>query len=306
MDPVMGVTVYLEPDFEALTAMRSCDIPRQLRNPHPAVVDFQSKKALVSKAEIGRAARFLQGLISAASEVGWKIPPKARSVSRGRGEPVPDLSLQLPSRELVVTVRELDERGRRVQAYVTETDFYTRGTRTSANRHFQASGRLEVTITKIWEDQTVLSFFDTPDATIEAKLPTLIYKLEVAEAEADWSRQEEARRSEARQTRWEEVKKEAFTKLTYERNAEMLRDQLERRQAAAAMRTYADEVNARADKLSDPVRDEARNWSAWIRQHADDTDPINGPLRLTCVTSASHNDLEPHMSGWSSYGPFRR
>ncbi len=233
-------------------------------------------------------------------------PPESTQRVEGPRRTSPDLSLQLPSRELVVTVRELDERGRRVQAYVTETDFYTRGTRTSANRHFQASGRLEVTITKIWEDQTVLSFFDTPDATIEAKLPTLIYKLEVAEAEADWSRQEEARRSEARQTRWEEVKKEAFTKLTYERNAEMLRDQLERRQAAAAMRTYADEVNARADKLSDPVRDEARNWSAWIRQHADDTDPINGPLRLTCVTSASHNDLEPHMSGWSSYGPFRR
>lgn len=60
MDPFLGVTVYLEPDFEASTAMRSFDIPRQLRNPHPAVVEFQSKKALVSKAEISRAARFLQ------------------------------------------------------------------------------------------------------------------------------------------------------------------------------------------------------------------------------------------------------
>ena len=130
MDPVFGVTVYLEPDFDVLTAMRSFDIPRQLRNPHPAVVEFQSKKALVSKAEIGRAARFLQGLISAAGEVGWKVPPKTRDWSRGRDEPVPDLSLQLPSRELFLTLRELDERGRRVQAYVTETDYYTRGTRT--------------------------------------------------------------------------------------------------------------------------------------------------------------------------------
>lgn len=306
MDPVLGVTVYLEPDFEVLTAMRSFDIPRQLRDPHPAVVEFQRKRALVSKAEIGRAARFLQGLVSAANEVGWKVPPKVHNMSRGRGEPVPDLSLQLPSRELVLTVRELDERGRRVHAYVTETDYYTRGTRTSANKHFQASGKLEVTITKRWEDRTILSLSDTPGRSIEEQLPTLIQKLEIAEAEADWSRQEERRRSEVRQTRWEEVKKEAFTKLTYERNADMLRDQLERRQAAAAMRTYADEVNAQADQLNGPLRDEARKWSAWIRQHADTTDPINGPLRQLCVTSASHNDLEPHMNGWSSYGPYRR
>jgi len=184
--------------------------------------------------------------------------------------------------------------------------YYTRGTRTTANRHFQASGKLEVALTKPWKDEAVLSVCDTPDASIEEKLPTLIHKLEIAEAEADWSRQEEERRSGARQARWEEVKKEAFTKLAYERNAEMLRDQLARRQAAAAMRTYADEVNAQADQLNVPDGDEARNWSAWIRQHADKSDPINGPLRVTRVTSASYSDLEPHMNGWSSYGPHRR
>jgi hypothetical protein len=99
MDPILGVTVYLEPDFETLTAIRSFDVPRQLRNPHPAVAEFQSKKALVSKAEIGRAARFLQAFVSAASEVGWKLPSTVtRNVSRGRGHVVPDLLLRLPSR----------------------------------------------------------------------------------------------------------------------------------------------------------------------------------------------------------------
>lgn len=305
-DPVLGVTVYLEPNFEVLTTMRSFDIPRQLRNSHLAVMEFQKKKALVSKSEIGRAARFLQGLISAASEVGWNVPPKMRHWSRGGGEPLPDLSLQLPSRELFLTVRELDKRGRRVQAYVTETDYYTRETRTSANRDFQASGKLEITITKIWEDKAMLSVCDSSDGSIEEKLPMLIHKLEIAEAEAGWSRQEEKRRSEARQARWEEVKREAFTKLTYQRNTEMLHDQLERRQAAAVMRTYANEIDAQADLRNGPDGDEARNWSAWIRQHAAEADPINGPLRLTCITSASHNELEPHMNGWSTYGPHRR
>lgn len=50
--------------------------------------------------------------------------------------------------------------------------------------------------------------------------------LEAGEAEAQWARQEEQRRDGIRKTRWGEVKKEAFTKLAYERNAELLRDQL--------------------------------------------------------------------------------
>jgi hypothetical protein len=162
MDPVLGVTVYLEPDFAALTAMRSFDIPRQLRDPHPAVVEFQNKRASVSKAQIGRAARFLQALISAATEVGWKISPKTRYMSSGRGEPVPDLSLRLPSQELVVTIRELDERGRWQQAYLTETDYYTRAVRTIANKQFQGSGSLAVTLAKTWDDRPYCHYETLP------------------------------------------------------------------------------------------------------------------------------------------------
>ncbi|WP_319455601.1 MULTISPECIES: hypothetical protein [unclassified Mycobacterium] len=306
MDPVLGLTVYLEPDFEALTALRPFSVPRQLRDPHPAVMEFQNKKSLVSKAQVGRAARFLQALISATAEVGWKTPSKMRDMSPRRGEFGPDLSLRLPSRELVVTIRELDQSGRRVQAYTTERDYYTRTERTTANKHFRASGNLEVAIKKPWEDQTVLSLRDTVGASLEEQLPTLIRELEIAEAEADWSRQEESRRSKIRETRWEEVKQEAFTKLSYVRNAEMLRDQLERRQAAATMRTYANEIESRAEQFDDPDKEEAREWATWVRQHADRTDPINGPLHLLRVTSASHNDLAPHMNGWSTYGPYRQ
>lgn len=306
MDPVLGVTVYLEPDFEALTKVRSFAVPRQLRNPHPAVAAFQAKKALVSKSQTGRAARFLQALVHAATEVGWKVPEKVPNMSRGRGESGPDLTLRLPSRELVVVIRELDQRGRRAQPFVTEWDYYTRKERTVSNKHFQATGNLEVMVTRAWEDQTVLSLRDTGGATLEDQLPVLIHKLKIAEAEADWSRREESRRSEIRKVRWEEVKQEAFTKLTYERNAEQLRKQLERRRAAAEMRAYADEVTACSALREGTESEDAFRWAEWIRQHADQTDPINGPLRLLRATSATHDELAPHMNGWNTYGPYLR
>jgi hypothetical protein len=33
--------------------------------------------------------------------------------------------------------------------------------------------------------------------------------------------------------------------------------------------------------------------------------PLNGPLRLEEVTSCNHDELQPHMQGWSTYGPYR-
>jgi hypothetical protein len=60
----------------------------------------------------------------------------------------PGLSIRLPSREVTVTVRELDERGRTGLAFVTETDYYTREQRTKPNKSFAASGRLEVTLSR--------------------------------------------------------------------------------------------------------------------------------------------------------------
>lgn len=224
----------------------------------------------------------------------------------GSNRPDPDLVLRLPSQELVVSMREPDQRGRRATAFVTQTDYYTNTTRTIANKSFEPSGKLEIKLSKKWEDQTVLSMRDEPGAPLENQLPTLIRTLEIAEAEAEWTHKEEERRAEIRKVRWEEVKQEAFVMVAYDRNAAQLCDQIERWHAAATMREYADEMDSRTEKLAEPARTEAIKWSAWIRQHADRTDPFNGVLGLLRVASASHDELQPHMNGWSTHGPYRR
>ena len=67
-----------------------------------------------------------------------------------------------------------------------------------------------------------------------------------SEAEAQWARKEEERRDAIRQARWEEVRKEALIKVAFERNAQRLGDELARRDAAAAMTAYADQITAYA------------------------------------------------------------
>ena len=69
------------------------------------------------------------------------------------------------------------------------------------NRSFTASGRLEVTLARGWEHHPVLSQRGTGKSTLEDQLPALIRVLEIGEAEADWARKEEERRSEIREER---------------------------------------------------------------------------------------------------------
>ena len=78
------------------------------------------------------------------------------------------------------------------------------------NKSFTASGRLEVTLTRGWEQYPVLSQRDTGRSTLEDQLPALIRLLEIDKAEAEWARKEEERRADIRKERWEEVKKDAF------------------------------------------------------------------------------------------------
>jgi hypothetical protein len=305
MDPKLGVAAYLEPDLSVLTPLRAFKVPRQLRDPHSSVVAFQDKRRYVSKPQVPRAARYLQGLVNAAEEMGWKVSAKVPSTHAGRGAVTPDLSIRLPSSEFMVTVRELDHRGRPGNAFMTTTDYYTRTERTTANKSFLGSGRLEVTLSNGWEMRSILSLRDTAEATLEEQLPEVVRRLEIAEAEAQWARKEETRRGDIRKVRWEEVKKDAFAKLTYERNAERLRDELARRDAAASMCRYADEIIAHAADLDALREASAREWASWIRQHAERINPLNGPLQLIEVTSCDHAELEPHMDGWSTHGPRR-
>ena len=305
MDPVLGVTAYLEPDFAVLTPLRAFKVPQQLRGPHPAVTAFQERRERVSRAQIPRAARYLQGLVNAVTEMGWSTPAKVQASYASRGESGPDMSIKLPSAEFLVSVRELDEHGRQGRAFVTQTDYATRTERTTVNKSFTASGKLEVTLTRGWEQHPVLSQRDTSKSTLEEQLPTLIQVLEIGKAEAEWTRKEEERRSDIREDRWKELKKEAFVHVAYERNAKRLLAELDSRDAAAAMRAYADEIDTRAAGMEAQAARAAREWAEWIREHAERTDPLNGPLHLEVVTSCSYEELQTHMQGWSAHGPYR-
>lgn len=186
-----------------------------------------------------------------------------------------------------------------------QTDYLTRTERTTVNKSFTASGRLEVTLTRGWEQHPVLSQRDSGRPTLEDQLPALIRVLGIGKAEAEWAQKEEERRADIRKERWEEVKKEVFVRVVYEHNAERLRAELDSRDAVAAMRAYADEIDAHAAALEVSAAQAAREWAESIREHTERTDPLNGALHVAKVTSCRYEELQPHMNGWSAHGPYR-
>jgi hypothetical protein len=93
--------------------------------------------------------------------MGWSAPAKVQVGYARRSEQGPDLAIKLPSCEILVAIRELDERGRPGHAFITQTDYLTHTERTTVDKSFTASGRLEVTLTRGWEQHPVLSQRDS-------------------------------------------------------------------------------------------------------------------------------------------------
>lgn len=306
MDPVLGVTAYLEPDIPATIPTMAVRVPGQLRSPHAAVEAFRARRQNVSKAQIPRAARILQGLVTAAQSRQWKVP--AQRPSGSRRDASPDLLISTPSQEVVVTIYELDGRGRPGRAFVEDFGYGygSREQRTVTNRHFGGSGRLMLTVHDRWGEKMITSVRESKNETLEEQLPAVLRTLDIAEAEDAWEREEETRRRAIREERWEEVKQEAFVQLAYQRNIEQLQQQLAHADDAARMRSYADSVEAHATTLGPSDEEAARGWAAWIRHHATSIDPLNGALRQLKVTEARHEDLQPFMHGWSAYGAYRQ
>ena len=82
-------------------------IQRPILVPHTG---FQEKRKHVSRAQIPRAARYLQRLVNDVAEMGWSAPAKVQAGYACRSGQGFDLSIKLPSREILVAIRELGER----------------------------------------------------------------------------------------------------------------------------------------------------------------------------------------------------
>ncbi len=307
MDPDLGFTLYLRPDYEQRIPVRTLKAPGRVpKTKHPAVERFLERRANVSKGSIPRAGRFLQGVVDACDIVGWKVTDKvSRSFGGNDIHSATDLEFRIGSTtyELAISEAAAGNRRRSPSPYVQEWDYYRGHTsKTVANKAFEPSGRLTVTVTTGWGATDLFRLSDEPGAPLEDQLAVLIRKLELRVAEEKWEWQERERRQKIRQERGEEIRAAVFEKVRYERNAKQAVRQLKDRQTATWLRDYANEVDLRAGQLDGEAAVAAGEWAKWLRDHAARVDPLNGDLNIISKIQATPDELQPHMKGWSPHG----
>lgn len=177
MDPDLGFTLYLRPDFEQRIPVRALKAPgRMAKTKHPAVARFLERRANVSKGSIPRAGRFLQGIVDGCEIVGWKVSDKvSRSFGGNDIHSATDLEFRIGSTTYEVAIRETDAQNRRrsPSPYVQEWDYYRGHTsKTVANKAFAPSGRLTVTVTTGWGATDLFRLSDEPGRHWKTNLPS--------------------------------------------------------------------------------------------------------------------------------------
>ena len=85
--------------------------------------------------------------------------------------------------------------------------------------------------------------------------------------------------------------------------AHVLAEQLDRWRRAQELDLYLKAMRARTETLPAEEHHDAHQWLAWVQQHRDSTDPLTGTLAMPPIPDPTPEDLKPHLSGWSPYGP---
>lgn len=284
-------------------------VPERVARYHPVVKRFRrdAEHLEVSRAQLGRASRILQALVTAAGRRGWVVAnvraakgaqPSTRAwTAARRGHllvSVGDFSQAVRIREEGLPSRArwrgklLDSRFRAGETHKEPIDEYEE----------KATGRLVINLVpsfggRMWADRK--------SWTLEEKLPEVIQEIEIS-AEVDLHRREEAERAgERRRHEWEAAMTAAERRYLDAWRADRLIRRVESWRQVEEIKAYCDAVEARYPPDRNP---KAADWIGWARCHIERIDPLaKEPSMPADPENVRGEDLRPYLGHWSPYRP---
>ncbi|WP_437773478.1 hypothetical protein [Arthrobacter sp. KNU40] len=136
-------------------------------------------------------------------------------------------------------------------------------------------------------------------------LPRLLQELELRAQSAVEERERAEEKRDRTQREWEAAKNQAREQYIREAKLGLLFDQLGRRRLAAELTDFIIELRNRAAAVDEPFQQRAGEWIQWIEEYKAEIDPANHSVSLPGVPEPTSSDLEPHMNGWSTEGPYK-
>lgn len=171
---------------------------------------------------------------------------------------------------------------------------------------FLPTGQLRITVEEGYSrDGRQAEFRDSKRASLEERLPEVLRELEIRAAEDAWRRQEEERKAQEKQRRWERaIMDHARRDFREARRAEVLRGQLADWQLGNDLDEYLAAMQASILTLTSvKEQNTATPWLAWAKEYRQSINPLAKPLAMPPVPKPKPDELKPYLRGWSPYGP---
>ncbi|WP_131886610.1 hypothetical protein [Dietzia cinnamea] len=134
-------------------------------------------------------------------------------------------------------------------------------------------------------------------------LAQILQEIELRTAEAEVRRIERERQEREKRQRWEQAIEVARQRYAEHHRAHVLTEQMDRWRRTQELDQYLAAMRVRAQALPVDEQSGAQQWIAWAQQHRDAIDPLTGTLATPSTPDPKPKDLQPHLDGWSPYGP---
>jgi hypothetical protein len=298
------------------------DAPAELRPPaaiavpdhvsrfHPVVAAFRKASDCheVSRAQLPRASRLLQALVTEAERRGHTVAFASDSTPSDRYERrtgSSDGHLIIKTAEYDAHIR-ISEEGvpsrfnwvRTHSAYNWTPSGGYESTRISLSDYeANATGRLCLELCGYDAHQRVHRWADRQRHRLDDKLGDLLYEIELRSLEAGETREEEERRQVEREQAWRLAIDRATTQAIEQQHVDALLGQIDRWERAERIRAWCSAAEPAATTPS------ATDWLKWARNYADTIDSALNPQPPVIDENPTGEDLRPFLAGWDPYRP---
>jgi len=289
----------------------SVPVPERVARYHPVVKRFRdaSEHMEVSRAQLGRASRILQALVTAAEERGWGVSSAQKGDGSGRsagrawtGANHGHLLVSVGDFTQAIRIREegLPSRAQWEKKLRDSRPFGAGEPRQKpvADYEENATGKLAIDLVPSFGGR---KWADRRSWTLEEKLPEVIQEIEISAA-ADLHRREEAERAkERRQGEWEAAMEAAKERYIEDWRADKLVRWAETWRQVEEIKAYCEATEARFPLDQNP---ETAEWIRWARSYIERVDPLGkAPQMPPDPERITGEDLRPYLGRWSPYGP---
>jgi len=285
-------------------------IPGQVKRYHPVVAAYRNDKSRheISRAQLSRVSRNLQGLVIEAERRGMTVAVPAARDGYDRGpiwDSRTDGHLRFTMFRSTITVRVHEEgisarrmyraretRPRGLDEYSPRLPAYDR----------DAKGLVRISVVSpSTSSKRQSSWSDGKNQQLENLLPDVLTEIQARSAdEREIARRQEVADAE-RHREWEAAMVEARIQHAEHHRADVLAKQVGLWQQANDIRAYCDAIH---DQLADDA--DAAEWVAWARDYARRRDPIAPGLRIPMASEGFPvAELQPFLKGRSPYGSQR-